>query len=260
MIILLYTLIILIATTAGALGGLGGGVIIKPLFDALGVHDASTVGVYSTLAVFTMCIVSIGKQLKNGFSFDLKMVISISLGSLCGGLAGEKIFSVIAADFSNSTVKIIQATLLAICLVVILGYTINKNKIKHYHLKNIIAIFAVGLFLGSISIFLGIGGGPLNVALLMILFSFTIKEATIYSIATIFFSQISKIATLLITKELFTYDLSLVPYICVAAIVGGMMGTIINQKMSESRITQFFNGLMAGLLALSLYNIISNIM
>ena len=259
MITLLYTLIILIATTAGALGGLGGGVIIKPLFDAIGVHDASTVGVYSTLAVFTMCIVSIGKQLKNGFSFDLKMVISISLGSLCG-LAGEKIFSVIAADFSNSTVKIIQATLLAICLVVILGYTINKNKIKHYHLKNIIAIFAVGLFLGSISIFLGIGGGPLNVVLLMILFSFTIKEATIYSIATIFFSQISKIATLLITKELFTYDLSLVPYICVAAIVGGMMGTIINQKMSESRITQFFNGLMTGLLVLSLYNIISNIM
>ena len=256
MITLLYTLIILIATTAGALGGLGGGVIIKPLFDALGVHDASTVGVYSTLAVFTMCIVSIGKQLKNGFSFDLKMVISISLGSLCGGLAGEKIFSVIADNFSNSTVKIIQATLLAICLVAILGYTINKNKIKHYHLKNIIAIFAVGLFLGSISIFLGIGGGPLNVVLLMILFSFTIKEATIYSIATIFFSQISKIATLLIT----TYDLSLVPYICVAAIVGGMMGTIINQKMSESRITQFFNGLMAGLLALSLYNIISNIM
>ena len=142
MITLLYTLIILIATTAGALGGLGGGVIIKPLFDALGVHDASTVGVYSTLAVFTMCIVSIGKQLKNGFSFDLKMVISISLGSLCGGLAGEKIFSVIAANFSNSTVKIIQATLLAICLVVILGYTINKNKIKHYHLKNIIAIYA----------------------------------------------------------------------------------------------------------------------
>jgi len=74
MITLLYTLIILIATTAGALGGLGGGVIIKPLFDAIGVHDASTVGVYSTLAVFTMCIVSIGKQLKNGFSFDLKMV------------------------------------------------------------------------------------------------------------------------------------------------------------------------------------------
>lgn len=31
MITLLYTLIILIATTAGALGGLGGGVIIKPL-------------------------------------------------------------------------------------------------------------------------------------------------------------------------------------------------------------------------------------
>lgn len=94
----------------------------------------------------------------------------------------------------------------------------------------------------------------------MILFSFTIKEATIYSIATIFFSQISKITTLLITKELFIYDLSLVPYICVSAIVGGMMGTIINQKMLESRITQFFNGLMAGLLVLSLYNIISNIM
>lgn len=260
MLSLLYTVIVLIATAAGAVGGLGGGVIIKPLFDAVGVHDASTVGVYSTLAVFTMCIVSIIKQLKNGFSFNIKMVITISCGSLCGGILGDKIFVLVTSYLNNSVVKVIQAALLALCLIVIIWYTLNKKKVKHYHLTNLFIIFLVGLFLGSVSIFLGIGGGPLNVALLMILFSFSMKEATIYSVATIFFSQISKISSLLITKQLFEYDLTVVPFICIAAIIGGFVGTLINQRLSEHKIATLFNGLMIGLLGLSIYNIISNIL
>jgi len=40
----------------------------------------------------------------------------------------------------------------------------------------------------------------LNVATVMLLFSFDIKEASIYSIATIFFSQISKLGTVFLDK------------------------------------------------------------
>ena len=64
MITLLYTLIILIATTAGALGGLGGGVIIKPLFDAIGVHDASTVEFIQPWQYLQCVLFQIGKQFK----------------------------------------------------------------------------------------------------------------------------------------------------------------------------------------------------
>ena len=82
MIIILYVIIILLATIFGAVAGLGGGVIIKPLFDMIAFHDASTIGFYSSIAVFTMSIVSIYKQLRNGFKFDTRTVLSISLGSM----------------------------------------------------------------------------------------------------------------------------------------------------------------------------------
>ena len=260
MIICLYICIVLVATISGAIAGLGGGVIIKPLFDAVGFHDASTIGVYSCLAVFTMCIVSIIKQLKNGFSFDWKVVIAVSIGSLTGGLLGDSIFNLFVQMMDNRIIKIIQASLLAITLVCILIYTLNKEKVKHFKIKNIFCIFFVGLFLGAISVFLGIGGGPMNVALLMICFSYTMKEATIYSIATIFFSQLSKILTLLISSKIFTYDLTAVPFICVSAICGGLIGTIINQKLNNQNIEKVFNIIMVILLIICSYNIIINIM
>lgn len=259
MIILMYVNIILVATISGAISGLGGGVIIKPLFDMIGYHNAATIGFYSSIAVFTMSIVSIIKQLKNGFDFHLKTVLWISIGSLVGGILGEGIFNRVTSSYENSIVKVIQALLLAITLICILIYTINKDKIKTYHLKNFLSIFLVGFFLGSISVFLGIGGGPLNVALLMLLFSYTIKEATIYSIATIFFAQISKLGSVIISKKLFEYDLSLIQFICVSAIIGGFIGTLINQRLEERKIEKFYLFLITLLLFISGYNVISNL-
>lgn len=260
MIVCLYIGIVLLATTLGAIAGLGGGVIIKPLLDAVGYHDASTIGVYSCLAVFTMCIVSIIKQLKNGFSFNIKVVVAVSMGSLLGGVLGDCIFNTIASSMDNHVVKIIQASLLGVTLLLIMWYTLNKNKIRHYKVNNVVAIFLVGLFLGAISVFLGIGGGPMNVALLMICFSFAMKEATIYSIATIFFSQLSKITTLIMGAKLFTYDLSVVPYICISAIVGGLIGTVTNQKLNTDNIEKVFNIIMVILLIVCSFNVFSNVL
>ena len=107
-IIILYTVIVLIATISGAIAGLGGGVIIKPLFDLIGFHNASTISFYSSIAVFTMCLVSIYKQLKNKFKFDLKIVLAISIGSLVGGFLGESIFNLITKQLSDNFVKIVQ--------------------------------------------------------------------------------------------------------------------------------------------------------
>ena len=259
MIILIYTVIIILATTLGAISGLGGGVIIKPLFDAVGFHNMSTIGFYSSVAVFTMSIVSIIKQLRKGFSFEIKTVFWISFGSLVGGIIGENVFNEVTRAYENSTVKIIQAVCLGITLIGILIYTLNKNKMKSYCLKNILYIFASGFFLGSISVFLGIGGGPLNIAVLMLLFSYEMKEATVYSIATIFFAQISKLGSVLVGGKLMNYDLSLLPFICCAAVIGGFMGTLINQKLNSSKIEKIYLGIIIGLIFVSIYNAYSAI-
>ena len=66
----------------------------------------------------------------------------------------------------------------------------------------------LGLFLGVVSVFLGIGGGPLNIALLTLFFSFDMKECVVYSIATIFFSQLSKLFQVFVLSSSVSYDLS----------------------------------------------------
>lgn len=257
--ILLYTAITLGATIAGAIAGLGGGVIIKPLLDMVGYHDASTIGFYSSIAVFVMCISSIVKQLRKGFSLQLKIVIYISIGSAIGGMIGSNIFQSITPYFEDNIVKVIQAGLLLITLVFILLYTLNKDKIKTYSITNPILVVLIGIFLGAISVFLGIGGGPLNVSLLILLFSFDIKQATVYSIATIFFSQLTKILTVAMSGEFLNYDLSFLPFICISAICGGYIGTILNQKLETKKIEKIYVVLILLLISLSIYNVINNL-
>lgn len=101
----IYALVILVATTLGAVAGLGGGVIIKPLLDLVGAHDAATINLYSCVAVFAMCCVSLTKQLREDFEFDKKTVLCVSAGSLLGDVLGNKVFSTLTGSFDNRLVK-----------------------------------------------------------------------------------------------------------------------------------------------------------
>ncbi|HLQ75126.1 MAG TPA: sulfite exporter TauE/SafE family protein, partial [Alloiococcus sp.] len=56
---LIYFAVGLIATIFGALAGLGGGVIIKPVLDLLGDYDVGTISVLSAATVFSMSVVSL---------------------------------------------------------------------------------------------------------------------------------------------------------------------------------------------------------
>ncbi len=193
-----------------------------------------------------------------GFQFDIQTIIYISLGSLLGGILGESIFNYVTGTLENNIVQIIQAVLLGITLILILIYTLNKQKFRHYHIQSKLAMLLVGVFLGGISVFLGIGGGPLNVASLMLLFSYEMKEATIYSIATIFFSQVSKLGSIILKGTIMTFDLSLIPYICISAIMGGYIGTTLNQKLDNKKIERVYIALIIALIGVSCFNVIKN--
>ena len=60
--------------------------------------------------------------------------------------------------------------------------------------------------------------------------------------------------------KLFTYDLSVVPYICISAIVGGLIGTVINQKLNTDNIEKVFNIIMVILLIVCSFNVFSNVL
>lgn len=257
----IYAVIVFIATTIGAIAGLGGGVIIKPLFDFLGYHDAQTIGVFAAFAVFTMSVISLYKHKNKLAELKLHLILYISLGSFCGGYLGEKIFGWIKLAFANeSLLKLVQSTLLLIVLILIVIYGIVKKRLKTYHLKNAFLIFLTGLFLGAISVFLGIGGGPLNVIFLSVLFSFEMKEVVIYSITTVFFAQLSKLTQIYFLNQFKIYDLKLILWICIFAILGGYCGTLIHQKISGAKIEKIYLLTIVFLVFITSFNIVRGVL
>jgi len=256
MIYSMYAFIVFIATTIGAIAGLGGGIIIKPLFDILGYNDASTIGVLSSFAVFVMSIVSIIKQVKKDTVLKLDLILLMSFGSFIGGIYGESLFQLYRDTTQNDIqVKTLQSILLIVVLVFIIIYRLNEHKIVTFNLKNWFFVFLVGLGLGSLSIFLGIGGGPLNIVFLSLLFSFEVKESVLYSIIMVFFAQISKLGQVYLTNHFLDYNPYLILWVCIFALIGGYIGSIINNRMEDKNIRRVYDYTMVVLLVICLFNV-----
>ncbi|GAD46371.1 MULTISPECIES: sulfite exporter TauE/SafE family protein [Streptococcus] len=256
--IILYTLIVLFATALGAVTGAGGGAIIKPVFDLVGMDTAGTISVYSTIAVFSMCLSSIYKHSKSGIVLQKKIMLGLSIGSLAGGLLGDTVFKVVTDSIPNERVTFIQSIFLFLVLFSVLIFTRFSERIPKAKWRNLFFSLAAGFAAGLISVFLGIGGGPLNIIILMGFMSYSAKESVPYSIAMIFFAQIPKILKLLLQPHLYSFNLTLIPLIVIAAVVGGNIGTHLNHHFNEKQVTNMYTLMMLGLLLTCLTNIISN--
>lgn len=254
--LILYAIVVLAATMAGSSVGLGGGVVIKPVLDIFSNATTGTINFYSSLAVFTMAVVSVTKQLKQHFSFDAKKLLSISLGSVIGGFLGQSLLQWTIQDLPSSIVRVIQSVFLFLTLLTVFLYTINKKKIKSYHVTNIFAILCVGIFLGTLSVFLGIGGGPINVAAMMILFSFDMRSSAVYSVGIIFFSQLTKLIMVCIPGHHVAFEWPIAICVMIFAVIGGYIGTVLNRKVDCKYLTLTYNILIGILILVTLGNTI----
>ena len=125
---------------------------------------------------------------------------------------------------------------------------------KTYGFRSLYRYFLVGLFLGGLATLLGIGGGPINVTLLMVLFSIPIKEATVYSIITIFFSQCSRLITIGLSTGYGGFDLSLLYWVISAAVIGGGLGGKLSGIFSDTLVMKIFKVVVISVIILNLWN------
>ena len=257
MLIAIYSAVILAATTLGAFVGLGGGVIIKPVLDFIGSEPRMQVDFLSAMAVFTMSVVSTGKYLKKKQKYDAGIILFIASGSIIGGYLGSAVMDIIGVYIDQQIIRCIQAFTLAVLLIAVSIY-VSKCKFS-FHIKNKVAILVVGLVLGFFASFLGIGGGPINVAVLTLFFSMSVKDAAVYSVAIIFFSQLSKLITIFATAgfEPYAYQWKTLIFILPAAVIGGIIGSSLNRKIDDSVIRKVFVAVMICLVGLNIYNGIS---
>ena len=250
MIGILYFIVIVLANTVGAVSGMGGGVIIKPIFDFIGAHDVAAISFYSATAVFTMSVISTTRQLTSGRKFNWEIVSWVSVGAVLGGSFGNLAFEAFFSWFGNKDiVQLIQIALTMGTLIFAFMYT--KYNWKNFQFTHVIWYFSCGLILGFLASLLGIGGGPINVSLLMLLFSISIKDATVYSICTILFS---KLLTIALTTGFSRYDLTILWFVIPAAIIGGLLGAKLSNVLSPEKVTIVFQSVILLVLFINLYN------
>ena len=252
-ILFIYFLTAIGATILGAMVGLGGGVIIKPMLDLIGYHDLATIGMLSTFTVFSMAIVAILRRLKEGYKFNYSIVALFAVGSILGGNIGTTLFNqVLSLVATQDTLLAFQSLLLALLLSMVI--VLPKLKIKVSPIKNKFGIVIVGFILGVIAAFLGIGGGPINVVILVIIFGMDNKEAAVYSIFIILFSQFSKIFSTAVTMGFSSYDLQALWVMIPAGIAGGLIGSKLNKLLDTFTIARVFNIVVFLLIILNLFN------
>ena len=121
----------------------------------------------------------------------------------------------------------------------------------------VVLIYGIIILCASvIGAIVGIGGGVINTTFLVLLFSFTVKESAVYSVAIIFFSQLSQLITIFINNRFEPY-IQYYPLILTAMVVGGLIGSKLNKKLSNKVITKVFSVTLAFVAIVNIYNAIT---
>ena len=255
MVYVIFFIVSVLASIVGAICGIGGGVIIKPLLDSLGILDVKTISFLSGCTVLAMSTYSfVVSKLKKESLVDMRIGTPLAIGAAVGGILGKSLFQVLVKSFDQNYVGAIQAACLLLVTLGTLIYTINKEKVKTKHVINIAVCFLVGGILGILSSFLGIGGGPINLVVLFYFFSMPTKTAAQNSLYIILFSQITSLGNSIITATIPDFSGFLLVLMAGGGILGGFCGRLINKKIDSRKVDLLFMGLMVIIIGINIYN------
>ena len=270
----IFPIVVIIASIIGAIAGIGGGVIIRPVLDAFGYFSTPEI----TNMISTMCVVfgtstSIIRHVASKSKIEnWKTAVYLGIGAVIGGVVGQFLFQFVKDSSNGDVLIIIQSSILIALLIFVLIYMqLLLPKGKQMHINNFLVTIIIGIFLGVCSTFLGIGGGPINVAVLLLFFGMSMKQAAINSLITIIFSQMAKIVmagidgtfvTLFTINQLPTtadqswriFLLILVPI----SIIGSLLGTWFNKKMSNKGVQIVYMATTVAIIVINIYLIVKS--
>ncbi|WP_130862527.1 sulfite exporter TauE/SafE family protein [Bacilliculturomica massiliensis] len=284
----------LCATALGGIAGLGGGILIKPFLDFMGLFSVEQTNLISGITVLSMTSVSMAALLWNaawsvvgggtqgagnaadaegaaspaapvnrtGGSVDMAAVLLLSAGSVAGGAAGNRLFSLTVSRLGGELCSVLQSALLLLTVLFILWAAIKeRNTTLHKILRSNGdgkaaalggrgAETGIGLVLGLFSSFLGIGGGPVNVIVLRRLFALDMKAAARTSLYLIFFAQAANLAASALVQGVHVEDKKALAMFMAAGIMGGMIGKACSGRISEGAVRKTYLFLLGVILVM----------
>lgn len=249
-------LVAIAACIIGNICGMGGGVIIKPAIDAMGIMSVDAVSFLSGCTVLSMSGMSMVRSLFSGKSdIQLKTSSLLGVGAAVGGLAGKQLFASLSACFSNADqIGGIQALALFVATLATLLYTIHKDRIRAYKIEHPTACVIIGFCLGAFGSFLGIGGGPFNLAVLFLLFSMRTKTAAQNSLYIIFISQLASLLKTVLSGAVPDISWGMLFGMMISGIVGSEIGRSINRRLNERAATLLLKMSMVLVLCICVMN------
>lgn len=252
----LFAVISFFASTVGAICGIGGGVIIKPVLDLFGWASVTTISFLSGCTVLSISFYSVGKAMLAGErTVDLKKGTPLAIGAALGGIFGKQLFSLVKEVSSDpDMVGGVQAGCLAIITLYTLIYTINKENFHTKHVESVLPCLVIGAALGIMSSFLGIGGGPINLVILYYFFSMGTKTAAANSLYIILFSQFTSLITTLVTHTVPEFTIATLVFMVAGGILGGVAGRIINKRIDNHTVENLFIIIMFIIIGISVFN------
>ncbi len=265
---IIFFIVSILASIVGAICGVGGGVFMKPALDAVGVLPVNTITFLSTCTVISMTsynVISaaINSKSKNESLINWNLTTWLAIGSAVGGIIGKIIYTNIKNSFKNpDMVGGYQALALFIAVFFTLLYTLNKKKIKSMTITNPITLTLLGFTLGTISSFVGIGGGPMNLAVLFFFLSMPTKVAAQNSLYMILVSQVASLVMTFIKggvpQEFMTPGNSgiwiMLIGMMICGIYGGVIGKKINKKLPSETVDKLFVFLIYVIMGLCIFN------
>ncbi len=92
----LYFLVSILASIAGAICGIGGGVIVKPTLDFFGWDEVALISFLSGCMVLSMSCYSVGRSFISGEkTVNPKTATPLAIGASVGGVVGKAIFDIL---------------------------------------------------------------------------------------------------------------------------------------------------------------------
>lgn len=253
-----YFLICIGATTLGAVSGIGGGVIIKPVMDAVSGLSVSSISFLSGCTVLAMSVASMIRSKGGEEQIEPRKGTLLALGGVAGGVFGKWIFDGFKTTFGQENlIGSIQSALMIILTLGVLVYVLKKEKIPPLKVENSLAITLIGLFLGVMSAFLGIGGGPINLAVLYFFFGMDTKTAALNSLYIILFSQSASFCTTLVQNRVPEFDMITLTVMAAGGILGGFVGRAVSRKLGTAQVDRLFRWILVGIVMISCWNLYS---
>lgn len=259
-VIIIY-FISFLTSVIGSVCGIGGGVILKPVLDSFQLLDISAISFLSGCTVLSMTCYSVADiQLRRDSSIDYRVSSFLGIGAAAGGCLGKYLFETIKTQFTNTgPIGAVQSAALFILTIGTMLYSLQGYKIHTKRITNRVICVWIGVILGVMSSFLGIGGGPINLVLLYYCFSMETKTAVQNSLYIIMISQTASLIFTVAGGQMPQIEGTLLVGMAVFGVLGGAAGRKISCKIDSHTVNKLFNSLMLIIILICIYNFVQYI-